>query len=95
MTHQQMIMGWLISHASVFIGQGVKIGSGVEIGLNCQAPLSFDDPPCVEIGKKSIIQDNVEIGVNVTLGQRVTVLAGTVIPDGTNIGKDETVQPLP
>jgi acetyltransferase-like isoleucine patch superfamily enzyme len=80
---------------NVLINRDVKIGSRIEIGLNCPAPLSVDDPPCVEIGKGTWVQDDVTIGVNVTIGQGVTVLADTVIPDETTIGKDQTIPPLP
>jgi acetyltransferase-like isoleucine patch superfamily enzyme len=79
---------------NVEIERGVRLATGAEIGLACAAPLD-GEPPCVAIGRDSVIGAGAVIEEDVTLGRNVEVAAGFTVPAGTTIPRDTTVPPLP
>ena len=77
-------------HSDVHICIGSKIGNGVFIAprttlLNTLHPLCPKSNECI---KAPIIEDDVKIGANCTIGPNVTVGKGSLIGSSTNVIKD-------
>jgi acetyltransferase-like isoleucine patch superfamily enzyme len=78
---------------NTWIGANVTIGDDVSIGQN----VMIEDN--VQIGDRTFINRDVSIGDGTVIGsdcaisKGATILAGAVIPDGTVIGKNETISP--
>jgi len=77
-------------HSDVHICQGSKIGNRVFIAprttlLNTLHPLCPKSNDCI---KAPIIEDDVKIGANCTIGPNVTISKGSLIGSSTNVIKD-------
>lgn len=90
---KQLIIGdnvWTGENFFVKAEGGVKIGSGTIISRNCEIWTSnhnynSDDLQCIPYDKR-MVKKPVNIGENVWIGSRVTILPGVNIGEGAVIG---------
>ena len=89
-------------HAEVLTFQQVITGAADQFadGADAESDHAFTSPHGkVQIGDRTFINrdvfigDGAVIGSDCEIGKGATILAGAVVPDGTVIGKNQTVSP--
>ncbi len=95
---KQLIIGdnvWTGENLFVEAEGGVKIGSGTIISRNCEIwttnhNYNSDDLQCIPYDKR-MVKKPVNIGENVWIGSRVTILPGVNIGEGAVVGAGSVV----
>lgn len=75
----------------IIIGNGLLTGRYVYIGDNSHGGLSFEEEGIPPIRRKLQSKGEIEIGKNVWIGDRATILAGVHIGDNVVIGANSVV----
>jgi len=83
--------GYINSNSLLIIQHSLKIGKGCAISWNCQI-LDDDFHQIDYTGKKTNLNNSIEIGDNVWIGCGVKIYKGSFIPEGCVVAADSVIK---